>query len=250
MAVLPGPLPDGRRSGGDEGLGSRLAYCQGLGKPYNRPGCKNPVCQNDILHWVNTLTLDSCFGLVGHHQQGAECDPVEGQPLNLRTCAQPLACRWKLSKISTLACVVTMTTSENETREKLLPTARDSKSRTVDLPARNWCVKMTSSIGLTLQHYCVQNIWATNGPHMGSPYAAHMQPICGPYVECFQKKPNFMWPICCLTYGNIWWKTNQHMGRASTYGKHIWADVVILALKVSTSEHMGSTWETYGEHTL
>ena len=28
MAVLPGPLPDGRRSGGDEGLGSRLAvYC-------------------------------------------------------------------------------------------------------------------------------------------------------------------------------------------------------------------------------
>ena len=24
MAVLPGPLPDGRRSGGDEGLGSRL----------------------------------------------------------------------------------------------------------------------------------------------------------------------------------------------------------------------------------
>ena len=25
MAVLPGPLPDGRRSGGEEGLGSRLA---------------------------------------------------------------------------------------------------------------------------------------------------------------------------------------------------------------------------------
>ena len=25
MEVLPGPLPDGRRSGGDEGLGSRLA---------------------------------------------------------------------------------------------------------------------------------------------------------------------------------------------------------------------------------
>ena len=54
-----------------------LAYCQGLGKPYSRPGCKNPVCQNDSLHWVNTPTLDSCFGLVGHHQQGAECDPVE-----------------------------------------------------------------------------------------------------------------------------------------------------------------------------
>ena len=61
-------------------------------------------------------------------------------------------------------------------------------------------------------HYCVRNIWATYGPHMGSPSAAHMQPICGPYVECFQKQPNCMWPICCLTYGNIWLKTNQHMG--------------------------------------
>ena len=26
MEVLPGPLPDGRRSGGDEGLGSRLTF--------------------------------------------------------------------------------------------------------------------------------------------------------------------------------------------------------------------------------
>ena len=33
-----------------------LACCQGLGEPYSRPGCKNPVCQNDILHWVNTPT--------------------------------------------------------------------------------------------------------------------------------------------------------------------------------------------------
>ena len=30
------------------------------------------VCQNDNLHWVNTPTLDSYFGLVG--QEGAECD--------------------------------------------------------------------------------------------------------------------------------------------------------------------------------
>ena len=29
MAVLPGPLPDGRRSGGDEGLGSRLYASKG-----------------------------------------------------------------------------------------------------------------------------------------------------------------------------------------------------------------------------
>ena len=28
MAVLPGLLPDGRRSGGDEGLGSRLGVLQ------------------------------------------------------------------------------------------------------------------------------------------------------------------------------------------------------------------------------
>ena len=41
------------------------------------------VSKNDILHWVNTPTLDTCFGLVGHHQQGAECDPVESQPLNI-----------------------------------------------------------------------------------------------------------------------------------------------------------------------
>ena len=34
------------------------------------------VCKkNDFLQLVNTPTLDSCFGLVGHHQQGAECDP-------------------------------------------------------------------------------------------------------------------------------------------------------------------------------
>ena len=49
-----------------------------------------------------------------------------------------------------------------------------------------------------------------------------------------------------VTYGekqiNIWAEL-QHMG-------NIWADVVIFALKVSTSEHMGNIWETYGEHTL
>ena len=34
MKVLPGPLPDGRRSGGDEGLGSRLRADRRL-----PPGC-------------------------------------------------------------------------------------------------------------------------------------------------------------------------------------------------------------------
>ena len=51
------------------------------------------VCvKNDILHWVNTPTLNSCFGLVGHHQQGAVCEPLESQPLNITANAQPLAC--------------------------------------------------------------------------------------------------------------------------------------------------------------
>ena len=97
-------------------------------------------------------------------------------------------------------------------------------------------------------HYCVQNIWATYGPHMGSPYAAHMQPICGPYVECFQKQPNCMWPICCLTYGNIWRKTNQHMGRASTYGKHMGrcGHFRIESEHFWTyGQHMGNIWGAY-----
>ena len=50
------------------------------------------MCQrNDILHWDNTPTLDSCFGLVGHHQQGAECEPLESKPLNIMANAEPLA---------------------------------------------------------------------------------------------------------------------------------------------------------------
>ena len=50
------------------------------------------MCQDDILDWVNTSTLDNCFGLVGHHQQGAECDLLESQPLNIVAYAQPLTC--------------------------------------------------------------------------------------------------------------------------------------------------------------
>ena len=119
------------------------------------------VRQNDIVHWVNTPTLDSCFGLVGHHQQDAECYPVESQSLNIMAYAQPLACGCKLSKITSLACAVTMTTSDHKTREKLLPIARDSESRTVDLAARTQCVKMTPSIGSALQPWtAVSAFWA------------------------------------------------------------------------------------------
>ena len=35
------------------------------------------VCEkNDSLIWVNTSTLDSCFGVVGHYKQGVECEPL------------------------------------------------------------------------------------------------------------------------------------------------------------------------------
>ena len=116
------------------------------------------VCQNDNLHRVNTPALDSCFGLIGHHQQGAECDPVQSQPLNIRAYAQPLSCGCKLSKITPLACAVTMTTSHHKTREKLLPSARDSESRTVDLAARTRCAKRTASIRSTLLPWTAE--WA------------------------------------------------------------------------------------------
>ena len=72
---------------------------------------------------------------------------------------------------------------------------------------------------------------------MGSPHAAHMQPICGSYVECFQKQPNCMWPICCLTYGNIWRKTNQHTLLQPKHMGHIWA---------AYGPHMGTWFATYG----
>ena len=75
--------------------------------------------------------------------------------------AEGLACGCKLSKITTLACAVTMTTGDHKTREKLLPIARDSESRTVNLAAtRTRCVKMTSSIGSTLQPWtAVSALW-------------------------------------------------------------------------------------------
>ena len=81
--------------------------------------------------------------------------------VNLFANAQSLACGCKPSKITTLACAVTTATSDHKTREKFLPTARDSESRTVGLAARTRCVKMTSSIGSTLQPWtAVLALWA------------------------------------------------------------------------------------------
>ena len=81
------------------------------------------------------------FWPLGYHQEGAEREPLEGEPLNIKAYAQTLACGCKLSKITTLACAITMTTSDHKTRVKLLPIARDSESRTVNLAARTQCVK-------------------------------------------------------------------------------------------------------------
>ena len=49
MEVLPGPLPDGRRSGGDEGLGSRLHY-----RRINT--CSNKQASCHCVFWVKQLT--------------------------------------------------------------------------------------------------------------------------------------------------------------------------------------------------
>ena len=91
----------------------------------------------------------------------------------------------------------------------------------------------------------------TYGPHMGNIWGALVIPICSPYVPHmfdiwgkFQKQPNHLWPICCLTYGE-------------TYGlrNNIWGNVVIFAFKLAFlniwaayGEHIGNIWETYGEH--
>ena len=63
------------------------------------------VSKNDILHWVNTPTQDSCFGVVGHHQRGVECEPLESQAFNIIASAEPLG-GCKLSRVSTLACAI------------------------------------------------------------------------------------------------------------------------------------------------
>ena len=52
------------------------------------------------------------------HQQGAECEPLEGEPLNIIANAQALACGCKSSKITTLACAVTIP-SDHKKREAL-----------------------------------------------------------------------------------------------------------------------------------
>ena len=87
----------------------------------------------------------------------------------------------------------------------------------------------------------------TYGEHMGNIWGARAIPICSPYVPHmfgiwgkFQKQPNHMWPICCLTYGETYGLRNNIWG---TYGKcgHF-------CIQISSSEHMGNIWETYGEH--
>ena len=84
------------------------------------------------------------------------------------------------------------------------------------------------------------NIWGARAIPICSPYVPHMFDIWGK----FQKQPNHMWPICCLTYGETYGQRNN-----------IWGNVVIFAFKLALlniwetyGKHMGNIWETYGEH--
>ena len=78
------------------------------------------------------------------------------------------------------------------------------------------------------------NIWGARAIPICSPYVPHMFDIWGK----FQKQPNHMWPICCLTYGETYGlRNNIIMGKCGHF-----------CIQISSSEHMGNIWETYGEH--
>ena len=87
-----------------------------------------------------------------------------------------------------------------------------------------------------LQSKPMGNIWGARAIPTCSPYVPHMFDIWGK----FQKQPNHMWPICCLTYGETYGLRNNIWG---TYGE-MWS----FCIQISSSEHMGNIWETYGEH--
>ena len=77
------------------------------------------------------------------HSHVAACDPLESLPLIILAMPSIVACRCQLSKITTLACAVTMLKTNNKIRVMLLPIAWDSESCTFDLADRARCVKIT-----------------------------------------------------------------------------------------------------------
>ena len=65
---------------------------------------------------------------------------------------------------------------------------------------------------LYMQSKPMGNIWGARAIPICSPYVPHMFDIWGK----FQKQPNHMWPICCLTYGETYGQRNNIWG---TYGE-------------------------------
>ena len=59
MAVLPGPLPDGRRSGGDEGLGSRLRAASL--RAHGSARCHNNTHAYFVSGWEKEAERDDHF---------------------------------------------------------------------------------------------------------------------------------------------------------------------------------------------
>ena len=101
-------------------------------------------------------------------------------------------------------------------------------------------------------HYCSRNILATYGLHMGSPYAAHMQPTCRVFSKTTKLYVAHMLSNIMVTYGekqiNIGAEL-QHMG--NTYGQMWsfshwkWAFPNIWA---AYGEHMGTIPYTVNTH--
>ena len=75
---------------------------------------------------------------------------------------------------------------------------------------------------------------------MGSPCDPHMFPIRSPYVRHMGKISKTTKSYVAHMLSNIWgnlWATQQHMGKCGHF-----------CIQISSSEHMGNIWGTYGKH--
>ena len=133
-----------------------LAYCQGLRKPYSWPGGKNPVCQmtssigSTLQPWPCGPSSAGCWVW----SSGESTSEHNG------FCSAP--CLWvQAEQDHYTGLCITMTTSDHKTREKPLPTARDSECHTVDLAARTRCVKWHPPLG---QHSNPGQLFRPCGP--------------------------------------------------------------------------------------
>ena len=106
---------------------------------------------------------------LGHHQKGAECDPVESQPLNIMAYAQPLACGRKLSKITPLACAVTMTTSDHKTN---VCGVCVQVSNVCTVMLRSVCISLLAMTAAAYEHMTT----STHGPQLKKRNLFHLWP--------------------------------------------------------------------------